>query len=77
MLAALSVAFRRYFVMFVAILVTGIILIMTSNGFTEATAIYLDCLMGLAALMSDYLLAVPQPPSSDPRGDGRGSVRRT
>ncbi|KUN89825.1 hypothetical protein AQJ66_01755 [Streptomyces bungoensis] len=56
----LRVSLRRHYVTFLAVLVTGIVLIMGINGAGQSTALYLDCLLGVAGLLAGYALAPPE-----------------
>ncbi|MEU9268647.1 hypothetical protein AB0E04_24795 [Streptomyces sp. NPDC048251] len=51
---------------FLAILVTGVILIIAGNGISESTSIYLDCVLGVAGLVAAYALTAPPGPRTAP-----------
>ncbi|MCX5367975.1 hypothetical protein [Streptomyces sp. NBC_00103] len=51
---------------FLAILVTGVILIIAGNGISESTSIYLDCVLGVAGLVAAYALTSPPCPRTAP-----------
>jgi hypothetical protein len=62
-----------HYMTFVAILVTGMILIIAGNGISESTSIYLDCMLGVAGLLAAYALAAPAGPAD--AGGGPAAVR--
>lgn len=51
-----------HYMAFLAILVIGIILIIAGNGISESTSIYLNCVLGVAGLVTAYALAAPPGP---------------
>jgi hypothetical protein len=60
---------RRHYMTFLAVLVTGIVLIMVVNGTAQSTGVYLDCLLGVGGLVAGYALAPPEPSRpGDPEG---------
>lgn len=60
-----------HYMTFVAILVTGMILIIAENGISESTSIYLDCMLGVAGLLAAYALAAPAAPADTGGGADR------
>ncbi|MFK8909069.1 hypothetical protein [Streptomyces sp. YS-3] len=54
---------RRHYSTFLAVLVTGVILITLGGGTSPYTTIWLNCVLGVASLVSAYALA-PAPPST-------------
>ncbi|MFD4507298.1 hypothetical protein [Streptomyces sp. NPDC058457] len=58
----LRMSLRRHYVTFLAVLVTGIVLIMAVYGTTRSTEVYLHCLLGVAGLIAGYALAPPESP---------------
>ncbi|MFD9433986.1 hypothetical protein [Streptomyces sp. NPDC060002] len=53
-----------HYMAFLAILVTGIILIIAGNGISESTSICLDSVLGVAGLVAAYALTTPPGPES-------------
>ncbi|MFI0774829.1 hypothetical protein [Streptomyces sp. NPDC021212] len=51
-----------HYLAFLAILVIGIVLIIAGNGISESTSIYLHCALGIAGLVTAYVLAAPPGP---------------
>ncbi|MEU9311729.1 hypothetical protein [Streptomyces sp. NPDC048256] len=51
---------------FLAIIVTGVILIIPGNGISESTSICLDCVLGVAGLVAAYALTAPPGPRTAP-----------
>ncbi|GGN02745.1 hypothetical protein [Streptomyces fuscichromogenes] len=63
----LRMSLRRHYVTFLAVLVTGIVLIMAVNGAAQSTEVYLHCLLGVGGLIATYALTPPEPSRpSDP-----------
>ncbi|WP_329254480.1 hypothetical protein OG223_28445 [Streptomyces sp. NBC_01478] len=56
----LRMSLRRHYMTFLAVLVTGIVLIMAVNGTAQPTEVYLNCLLAVAGLVSGYALAPPE-----------------
>lgn len=52
-----AASLRRHYVTFLAVLVIGIILIIMRHGTSRSAAVYLDCVLGVAGLISGYVLA--------------------
>lgn len=65
---------RRHYTAFLAVLVTGIVLIMAVNGPTYAAELYINSLLGVAGLIAGYVLAPPDPsrPTVPETGPGVG-----
>lgn len=61
----LRMSLRRHYVTFLAVLVTGIVLIMAVNGTAHSTEVYLNCLLGVGSLVAGYALALPEPSRPD------------
>ncbi|MGW1982365.1 hypothetical protein ACWCPJ_07880 [Streptomyces collinus] len=57
----LRTSLRHHYMTFLAVLVTGIVLITAVNGITPSTQLYLDCLLGVGGLLAGYVLAPPDP----------------
>lgn len=57
---------HRHYATFLAVLVTGVVLIAAGGGASESTALYVECLLGVAGLLTSYALTPPAPPA-DPR----------
>ncbi|WP_371649259.1 MULTISPECIES: hypothetical protein [unclassified Streptomyces] len=57
-----ATSLRRHYLTFLAVLVIGVVLIIARGGTSQSTAIALDCVLGLAKLVSGYVLA-PAPPA--------------
>jgi hypothetical protein len=65
----LRVSLRRHYMTFLAVLVTGIVLIMAVNGTAQSTEAYLHGLLGVGSLVAGYALAPPEPSRpGDPEG---------
>ncbi|WHM40723.1 hypothetical protein [Streptomyces sp. BPTC-684] len=58
-----AASLRRHYSTFLAVLVTGVVLIIARGGTSQSTVIALDCALGVARLVSGYVLA-PAPPSA-------------
>ena len=69
----LRMSLRRHYMTFLAVLVTGIVLIMAVNGTAQSTEVYLDCLLGVGGLVAGYALA-PSEPSRPGNPDLRPGV---
>ncbi|MEU1074719.1 MULTISPECIES: hypothetical protein [unclassified Streptomyces] len=48
---------RRHYSSFLAVLVTGVVLIIAWGGTSPSTAVGLNCVLGVAGLVSAYALA--------------------
>ncbi|AOR34624.1 hypothetical protein BFF78_29440 [Streptomyces fodineus] len=57
----LRLSLRRHYMTFLAVLVTGIVLIMAVNGTAQSTELYLHCFLGVGGLIAGYALAPPEP----------------
>jgi hypothetical protein len=57
----LRMSLRRHYMTFLAVLVTGIVLITAVNGTAQSTEVYLNCLLGVGGLVAGYALAPPEP----------------
>ncbi|MEU8028668.1 hypothetical protein [Streptomyces sp. NPDC049099] len=57
----LRMSLRRHYVTFLAVLVTGIVLIMAVNGTAQSTEVYLHGLLGVGGLIAGYVLTPPEP----------------
>ncbi|MBE4736847.1 MULTISPECIES: hypothetical protein [Streptomyces] len=62
-----AASLRRHYVTFLAVLVIGIVLIIVCDGGSGAAALYVDCALGAAGLLSVYALAPPGVPPRHPR----------
>ncbi|MBZ3907174.1 hypothetical protein [Streptomyces griseiscabiei] len=61
-----AVSLRHHYLTFLAVLVTGVVLILVCDGASRSTAVYVDCALGVASLLGAYALA-PAPPPDRPR----------
>ncbi|MEW2396723.1 hypothetical protein [Streptomyces sp. NPDC046862] len=52
-----AASLRRHYVIFLAVLVIGIVLIIMRHGTSRSVAVYLDCVLGVAGLISGYAFA--------------------
>ncbi|SPF01823.1 hypothetical protein [Streptomyces sp. MA5143a] len=73
----LRMSLRRHYTTFLAVLVTGIVLIMAANA-TAPTAptvdVYLNCLMSVAGMIATYVLAPPDPSRRGERDQRPGAT---
>ncbi|MEU6800012.1 hypothetical protein [Streptomyces neyagawaensis] len=70
----LRMSLRRHYTTFLAVLVTGIVLIMAVNGTAPTLDVYLNCLMSVAGMIAAYVLA---PLDSSRSGDRDGQADAT
>ncbi|MFC5632338.1 hypothetical protein ACFPZJ_00720 [Streptomyces bullii] len=54
---------HRHYAAFLAVLVTGVVLITAGQEVSESTALYVECLLGVAGLLTSYVLTPPTPPA--------------
>lgn len=57
-----AASLRRHYLTFLAVLVVGVVLIIACHGTPQSAALYVDCALGVAGLVSAYALAPAAPP---------------
>ncbi|MGJ5826694.1 hypothetical protein [Streptomyces ossamyceticus] len=70
----LRMSLRRHYTTFLAVLVTGIVLIMAVNGTAPTMDVYLNCLMSVAGMIAAYALAPPDPSQPGDRDQRPGAT---
>ncbi|WP_055717703.1 hypothetical protein [Streptomyces torulosus] len=70
----LRMSLRRHYTTFLAVLVTGIVLIMAVNGTAPTMDVYLNCLMSVAGMIATYVLAPPDPSRPGDRDQRPGAT---
>ncbi|MEU4346115.1 hypothetical protein [Streptomyces sp. NPDC023838] len=61
-----AVSLRRHYSTFLAVLVTGVVLIIACGGTSLFTATCLECVFAVTNLISAYALAPEGPPAARP-----------
>jgi hypothetical protein len=70
----LRMSLRRHYTTFLAVLVTGIVLIMAVNGTAPTMDVYLNCLLNVAGMIAAYVLAPPDPSRPGDRDQRPGAT---
>ncbi|MFI1567192.1 hypothetical protein ACH4ZX_29805 [Streptomyces sp. NPDC020490] len=67
MLIDFAASLRRHYLTFLAVLVIGVVLVIACHGPSQSTAVYVDCVLGVAGLIGTYALApAASPPAPRP-----------